>query len=101
MKYRINYTKVISQAQSIDNSATELSALVRQLENMEVDCRAAWKGQTADVFTNKLNTLISEMKSTRRQMTNLASTIRTCAERIENEDRRLEELAESLATDIK
>lgn len=35
MKYRINYSKVISQANSISNDASELSAQIRLLEQME------------------------------------------------------------------
>ena len=45
MKYRINYSKVISQANSISNDASELSAQIRLLEQMEQDCRSAWSGQ--------------------------------------------------------
>lgn len=96
MKYRINYSKVISQANSIGNDAAELSAQIRLLEQMEQDCRSAWRGQAADAFITKLRTLRTEMNRTKNQMSTLASTIKYCADRLQREDRRAEEQAASL-----
>ena len=93
MKYRINYSKVISQANSISDDASQLSSLIKLLEQMEQDCRAVWKGQAADAFISKLSTLRSEMNRTR---SNLASTIKYCADRIQREDREAEERAATL-----
>lgn len=96
MKYRINYSKVISQANSISDDASQLSSLIKLLEQMEQDCRAVWKGQAADAFISKLSTLRSEMNRTRSQMSNLASAIKYCADRIQREDREAEERAATL-----
>lgn len=96
MKYRINYSKVISQANSISDDASQLSSLIKLLEQMEQDCRAVWKGQAADAFISKLSTLRSEMNRTRSQMSNLASTIKYCADRIQRKDREAEERAATL-----
>lgn len=96
MKYRINYSKVISQANSIADDATELSAQIKILEQMEQDCRAAWKGQAADAFISKLNTLRTEMSRTKNQMSTLASTIKYCADRIQREDQQAAERATAL-----
>ena len=96
MKYRINYSKVISQANSISDDASQLSSLIKLLEQMEQDCRAVWKGQAADAFISKLSTLRSEMNRTRSQMSNLASTIKYWADRIQREDREAEERAATL-----
>ena len=49
MKYRINYSKVISQADSIAGNAADLSTQIRALEQVEQECRSVWKGQAADV----------------------------------------------------
>ena len=98
MKYRINYSKVISQANDIENEATELSAQIKLLEQMEQDCRAAWKGQAADAFIAKLSALRTEMTTTRKQMSTLASTIKYCAYRIQREDREAEEMAAALSS---
>ena len=67
MKYRINYSKVISQANSIAGDASELSAQIRILEQMEQDCRSAWKGQAADAFIAKLSVLRTEMNRTKNR----------------------------------
>ena len=96
MKYRINYSKVISQADSISDDASQLSSQIKLLEQMEQDCRAVWKGQAADAFISKLSTLRSEMNRTRSQMSNLASTSKYCADRIQREDREAEERATAL-----
>ena len=86
MGFRINYSKVISQANSIANDATNLAAQIKLLSQMEQDIRAAWKGQAAEAFLSRLTLLKSNMNKTRQQMTNLASTIKYCAERIQRED---------------
>lgn len=96
MKYRINYSKVISQANSIANDALELSAQIKVLEKLEQECRAVWKGQAADMFISKLSALRTEMTRTKNQMSTLSSTIKYCADRIQREDRQAEERATAL-----
>lgn len=96
MKYRINYSKVISQANSIADDVSELSAQIELLEQMEQDCRSVWKGQAADVFIAKLSTLRSEMNRTKNEMSVLATTIKYCANKIQCEDRQAEERAVAL-----
>lgn len=86
MRFRINYNKVISQANSIAGDASELAAQIRQLEQLEQECRSAWKGEAADAFLAKLSTLRGEMTRTKSQMSTLASTIKYCADRIQRED---------------
>lgn len=96
MKYRINHSQVISQANAIAGNASDLSAQIRLLEQMERDCRSVWKGQAADAFIAKLSILRTEMNRTKNQMSTLASTIKYCADRIQREDRQTEEQAKSL-----
>lgn len=96
MKYRINYSKVISQADSILEDVNQLNAQIRYLEQMEQECRSAWKGEAADVFIHKLSTLRGEMVRTKSQMANLASTIKYCANRIQREDQEAERRATAL-----
>ena len=96
MGYRINYSKVISQANSIAEDANRLSSQIKQLEQMELDCRRIWKGEAAETFIAKLRSLRSEMNRTKAQMSNLSSTVKYCADRIQREDRRAEEQANAL-----
>lgn len=96
MIYRINYSKVISQANSISANADELAAQIRMLDQIEQECRRCWKGQAADVFITKLHTLRNEMNRTRTQISNLSSTIKYCADKIQKEDREAAERAVAL-----
>lgn len=96
MKYRINDSKVILQADSIVGDISELSAQIKILEQMEQECRSVWKGPAADVFIAKLSTLRTEMSRTKNQMSTLVSTIKYCADRIQREDRQTEERAAAL-----
>lgn len=96
MKYRINYSKVLSQADSISDYATDLGVQIKALDQLEQDCKAVWKGQAADTFIAKLRTLRSEMERTKRQISSLASTIKYCADRIQREDRKAAEKAAAL-----
>lgn len=96
MKYRINYSKVVSQANSISGNADQLSVQIRLLDQIEQECRSIWKGEAADVFISKIRSLRSEMDKTRFKMLNLASTIQYCADRIQSEDRAAEERAATL-----
>lgn len=96
MVYRINYSKVISQAHAIEDNAAELAAQIKVLEQMEQDCRSVWKCQASDSFITKLRTLRSEMYRTKNQLSNLSSTIKYCADRIQREDQRAEERAAAL-----
>lgn len=86
MRYRIDYHKVFSQANSIERNASDLSNQIRQLEQMEQQCRFVWKGEAADAFLVKLSELRGEMIRTKGQMATLASTIKYCADRIQRED---------------
>lgn len=96
MKYRINHSKVISQANSIGDNADQLNAQIKLLNQLEQECRACWKGEAADAFISKLSQLRNEMTRTKTQMTNLASTIKYCADRIQREDQEAERKAAAL-----
>lgn len=96
MKYRINVTKVKRQAGQIEENGSDLNALIREIDTLEQDCRRVWKGQAADEFLTKLEQLKNNMKRTRRQITSLSETIRSCADRIQKEDEEQERIAQAL-----
>lgn len=96
MRYRINYSKVISQANAITNETSALSTQIKVLEQMEQDCRTVWKGQASNAFVEKIRILRNEMTRTKNQMSGLASTIKYCADRIQREDRQAAERASAL-----
>jgi WXG100 family type VII secretion target len=96
MKYRINHAKVIAQAYSIQENANRFNEQIQQLTQLEQDCRSCWKGEAADAFLAKLNQLKDELTRTSQQMSNLASTIKYCADRIQREDQEAERRARIL-----
>jgi WXG100 family type VII secretion target len=96
MGYRIDYDKVIRQADSIARNADDLAKQINQVNVLEQDFRSSWKGQASDTFISRLQTLRTEMSRTRTQMSNLASTIRYCAEGIQREDDAARRRAEAL-----
>jgi WXG100 family type VII secretion target len=96
MGYRINHSKVISQANSIAGNADSLAAQINRLAAMEQDIRASWKGQSADVFISRLSMMRGDMNRTKQQISNLAATIRYCADRIQREDEAEERRAAAL-----
>lgn len=56
------------------------------LDQIEQECRSVWQSPAADVFLGKIREMRSQMQRTKKQITTLAETIRSCAERIKRED---------------
>lgn len=54
MKYRVNYSKVITQAGYIMNQAEALSKQIQMLYQMELECRQVWRGEAAEAFIKTL-----------------------------------------------
>lgn len=96
MKMRINYSKVISQADSISENAQDLSKCVEQIEQIEQSVKSAWQGEAADTFLDKLRQLKDEMRKTGKSVNQLSETIRYCANRIKREDEEAERRANAL-----
>ncbi len=86
MKYRVNYSKVITQAGYIMNQAEALSKQIQMLYQMELECRQVWRGEAAEAFIKNIIHLREEMEKTRLQMVNLSSTIKVCADKIQQAD---------------
>ena len=97
---RINYSKVIKQANSISDDADDLKAVIVKLTKYKAQCQSAWKGETADAFVARLDELITQMSRTRIQMEDLAVTITECADLIKKEDEQAAENAASLSSGL-
>lgn len=93
-KFRINYDKVISQANSIDDLANDLQRKIDELTDLQSMVRKEWIGPASSAFQKKLSTLISDMKSTKSDMDSVASQIKSTARNIQREDERLAHEAE-------
>lgn len=92
--FRINYDKVISQADSIEDLAGDLQRRITELNDLQSLVRKEWVGPASSAFQRKLSTLISEMRSTQSDMDSVASKIKKTARSIQKEDERLAREAE-------
>ena len=93
-KFRINYNKVISQANDISDLSRDMNTEIRKLEDLLSQIKQEWYGPASDAFQKQLIMLIADMKTTKYNMSSVSSTIKNVANRIQQEDQRL---AESLA----
>ena len=100
MGYRINHSKVVSQANTIADCASRLSQQVNQLSIMEQSIRSAWKGQASDAFFSRASALRGEVNTARQQIAILASTIKYCADRVQREDEEAMRKAANLKSGI-
>lgn len=93
-KFRINYDKVISQADSIEDLAGDLQRKISDLTDLQNLARKEWVGPASTAFQKKLSTLINDMRSTKSDMDSVASKIKSTARSIQREDERLAREAE-------
>lgn len=93
-KFRINYDKVISQADSIEEIAGDLQRKISDLTDLQTLAREGWVGPASTAFQKKLSTLIGDMESTKSDMESVASKIKSTAKSIQREDERLAREAE-------
>lgn len=91
---RINYDKVISQADSMQDLADSLKVRIDDLTNMQNSLRTSWVGPASTVFQKKLAELISDMQATRSEMNSVINRIVTTAKAIKKEDERLAAMAQ-------
>lgn len=91
MANRINYNKVISQANDIKDLSDDLNREISNLENLLERIKREWCGPASDAFQKQLLILIADMKTTKYNMSSVSSTIKNVAKRIRDED---EEAAE-------
>ena len=88
-KFRINYNKVISQANDISDLSRDMNTEIRKLEDLLSQIKREWYGPASDAFQKQLIMLIADMKTTKYNMSSVSSTIKNVANRIQREDERL------------
>lgn len=86
MANRIDYSKVVSQANDIKDLSTDLGCEVSDLENLLAQIKREWYGPASDAFQKQLLMLIADMKTTKYNMSSVSSTIKNVAKRIREED---------------
>lgn len=88
-QFRINHSKVIRQADEINDLSRDLNAEILRLENLLSQIKREWYGPASDAFQQQLIMLIADMKTTRYNMSSVSSSIKNVANRIQSEDERL------------
>ena len=86
MANRINYNKVISQANDIIGLADDLSREISKLETLKNNICNNWAGPASEAFLKQLTQMIADMKITKSNMTSVASSIKSAANQIQQED---------------
>ena len=86
MANRIDYSKVVSQANDIKDLSTDLGREISDLENLLAQIKREWYGPASDAFQKQLLMLIADMKTTKYNMSSVSSTIKNVAKRIREED---------------
>ena len=89
--FRINHSKVISQANDMNDLSRDLNREIQKLEDLLSQVKREWKGPASDAFQSQLVMLIADMKITKHNMSSVSSTIKNVANRIQREDDRLAE----------
>ena len=95
--FRINYTQVVNQANTINNLSGDLDREIQKLDSILSSVRSNWRGPASTAFQNQLTLLIADLKKTKYSMSSVSSTIKNVATRIQQEDERQAELARQLA----
>lgn len=88
-QFRINYNKVIRQANEMSDLSRDLNSEIGKLENLLDQIKREWYGPASDAFQKQLIMLIADMKTTKYNMSSVSSTIKNVANRIQKEDERL------------
>lgn len=87
----------MGQAEKIDNLSSDLGGEIQKLENILTSIGSNWKGPASTAYQKHLSLLISDLRKTKRSMSDVASTIHDVATKIQREDERQAELAAQLA----
>ncbi len=90
-QFRINYNKVISQANDISDLSRDMNTEIRKLEDLLSQIKREWYGPASDAFQKQLIMLIADMKTTKYNMSSVSTTIKNVVNRIRQEDELLAE----------
>lgn len=93
---RINYSRVVRQANEIDDLGDELKKVADDLGELMVEIPATWRGSASEAYLKQCEDLKRSMKSTSRDINNVADLIKRVAKRIHDEDEEEARRAQSL-----
>lgn len=84
--FRINYVKVISQANEISSLADELKSQATALNSQIAEVKSIWEGDAASETLKQMEKMRASILANAQKMDSLASTIRSIALMIQRED---------------
>ena len=72
----------MSQANTVEALANNLASEINRLDIMEQNLRSVWIGQASNTFRSRISMLRAELSTQRRQMLDLAMSIRRAADAV-------------------
>ncbi|MBE5951833.1 MAG: hypothetical protein E7260_09625 [Lachnospiraceae bacterium] len=88
-EFRINYEKVVSQAEAMNDLSLNLGQEITKLEELLAQIKREWYGPASEAYQEQLIILIADMKVTKHGMSSVSSTIKNVATRIRTEDEKI------------
>lgn len=95
--FRINYSKVISQANDIEALSRNLDTHIQYLEDLMGQIRTTWKGSASETFLRQCELLKIDMHQRSQDIQDVSNRIKRVANRIHQEDLEAAERARRLA----
>ena len=93
---RVNYNNVKRQVRKLNDAESQLARELRQIRTITQAISSYWKGSTATVFSQKLNSQYSELQDLQRRIDNIAETIEDTAERLRRQEEAIERASKKL-----
>ncbi|WP_105614144.1 WXG100 family type VII secretion target [Vallitalea okinawensis] len=97
-RFRINYTRVLSQANDIEGMSSDLGHNVQKLDHLIGFIKTSWKGPASEAFLNQCEMLKEEMNRKSMEIERVSNTVKNVAHRIHEEDLEAAERAKRLAS---
>ena len=82
MLFDYQYKKLINQADDIYDLSKNLDSEISRLENLLARIKREWYGPASTAFQKQLIMLIADMKTTRKNMSSLSTTIKNKANKL-------------------
>ena len=92
---QMDYGRAKRQAQELREIANDLNNEAERLQNQLAVIRNNWKGDSANLYIQKLTRLINKMRCTAKRLRAAADTIEATAKRVKLADERARAIAMS------
>lgn len=82
----LDYMKAIQQASRLSNAAERCAEMNRKMKAQMTELSSGWQGDAAVAMAEKLESWYAENVALERELRNVASQMRTAAEKIKQAD---------------